>query len=115
MKDIHNAQVENLFHAIMSLESTEDCYRFFGDLCTVNEILEFSQRFAVAYMLDSGNNYNDIAAKTGMSTATISRVSKCLYGERGGYRRALDRICEKSADEADEADEADKTETEYES
>ena len=85
------AKKENLAKAFLSLENLSECYAFFDDLFTVKEIEELSSRLEVAKLLKSGENYIDIAAATGASTATISRVSKCLAGTRGGYRMVLSR------------------------
>ena len=85
--------MDKLFKAILNLESIEECYSFFEDVCTINELLAISQRFEVAEMLNSGKNYLDISAATGASTATISRVNKCLvYGN--GYKSALKKLSE---------------------
>ncbi len=95
MKKIHTEEVDTLFEAILSLESVEECYKFFEDICTVREILDIAQRLKAARMLKNGENYAVISRETGMSTATISRVSKCLeYGE-GGYELALERLAAK--------------------
>ena len=85
---------ENLAKAFLSLESLSECYAFFDDLLTVKEIEELSSRLAVAKLLRDGVNYIEIADTTGASTATISRVSKCLAGNRGGYRMVLSRADE---------------------
>lgn len=90
MNDI-NEKTLNLAKAFLSLADTDECLAFFGDLFTVREIEDLSSRLEVARMLAEGVNYVDIAAATGASTATISRVSKCLSGERGGYRTVLER------------------------
>ena len=82
---------ENLAKAFLSLENINECYALFDDLLTVKEIEDLSSRLEVAKLLKSGENYIDIAAVTGASTATISRVSKCLTGSRGGYRMVLSR------------------------
>ena len=84
-----------LFDVILNLEDREDCYRFFEDLCTVKELQDFAQRMEVAVLLSQGENYLSIAQKVGVSTATISRVSKCLNYGRGGYRRAIEKLEEK--------------------
>ena len=84
--------VEFLFQAILKLETVEECYKFFEDLCTVPELRALSQRFLVAKMLDDHKVYSDIVAQTGASTATISRVSRCLVYGADGYRRVLDRM-----------------------
>ena len=77
-KKIKTEAVDHLFEAVLSLESREECYSFFEDLCTVNELLSLSQRFEVAAMLREGRTYLDIAEKTGASTATISRLNRSL-------------------------------------
>ena len=94
-------QVNNLALAFLSLTDTEECLAFFSDLFTVKEIEEISSRLEVARLLKSGVNYIDIAEKTGASTATISRVSKCLTGARGGYRMVLSRTEEGSDTDKD--------------
>ena len=95
MKKLHTKEVDTLFEAILSLESVEECYSFFEDVCTIREILDIAQRLKAAKMLKNGENYAAISKETGMSTATISRVSKCLeYGE-GGYDMALERLARK--------------------
>lgn len=92
MKKLHTKEVDTLFEAILSLESIDECYSFFEDVCTVREILDIAQRLKAAKMLKDRENYAVISKATGMSTATISRVSKCLeYGE-GGYELALSRL-----------------------
>ena len=92
MKPLHNPDVDALFDAILSLKDREECYAFFEDACTIKEILDISQRLKAAKMLSSGANYADISRETGMSTATISRVSKCLEYGAGGYRLAIERV-----------------------
>ncbi|MBQ8387982.1 MAG: TrpR YerC/YecD [Clostridia bacterium] len=93
MDALHTENMDKLFKAILNLESIEECYSFFEDVCTINELLAISQRFEVAEMLNSGKNYLDISAATGASTATISRVNKCLvYGN--GYKSALKKLSE---------------------
>ena len=91
MKPLHNPDVDALFDAILSLKDRDECYAFFEDACTIKEILDISQRLKAAGMLSSGANYADISRETGMSTATISRVSKCLEYGAGGYRAVLER------------------------
>ena len=92
MKPLHNPDVDALFEAILSMKTVEECYAFFEDACTIKEILDVSQRLKAAKMLSSGANYADISRETGMSTATISRVSKCLEYGAGGYRLAIERL-----------------------
>ena len=93
-KKINSASVDFIFDAILSLKNREECYAFFEDICTVNELLSLSQRFEVAAMLRQKKTYLEIAEKTGASTATISRVNRSLiYGE-GGYDIVFSRIPE---------------------
>ena len=89
MLDMHNESFDRLFEAILRLETTEECYRFFEDICTVKEICEIAGRLDVARYLSAGKNYQEISALTGASTATISRVSKCLNYGSGGYALVL--------------------------
>ncbi len=89
---IKTDSVDFLFDAILSLENKEECYSFFEDLCTVNELLSLSQRFEVAAMLKKGHTYMEIAEKTGASTATISRVNRSLNYGNDGYDLVFDRI-----------------------
>lgn len=84
-KKIRTEAVDHLFEAIISLENKEECYSFFEDLCTVNELLSLSQRFEVASMLCQHKTYLEIAEKTGASTATISRVNRSLNYGNDGY------------------------------
>ena len=94
MKQTINEEVRELFRAILSLDSEEECAAFFEDICTVKETQAMAQRLQVARELDAGRNYNEVCADTGASSATISRVNRCLnYGE-GGYRIALTRLKE---------------------
>ena len=92
---LRQASVDHMFEAILCLRDKEECYRFFEDLCTVNELLSISQRYEVSRMLDAGRTYLEIAAATGASTATISRVNRSLnYGE-GGYGMVFQRLDDK--------------------
>ncbi len=91
-KKIKNETVDSLFDAILSLESRAECYNFFEDLCTVNELLSLSQRFEVAGMLKNHKTYLEIAEKTGASTATISRVNRSLNYGNDGYELVFDRL-----------------------
>lgn len=98
-KKLRTSAVSHLFEAILTLETEEECYSFFEDLCTVNELLSLSQRFEVASMLRRHETYLTIAAKTGASTATISRVNRSLnYGD-DGYSLVFSRM--KSLQEED--------------
>ena len=94
-KKIRTSAVETLFEAIIKLESVDECFDFFEDLATINEILSLSQRFEVARMLRQHKTYLEIAEKTGASTATISRVNRSLNYGNDGYDLAIQRIHEK--------------------
>ena len=91
-KKIRNESVDSLFDAILCLKSREECYIFFEDLCTVNELLSLSQRFEVAAMLKNHKTYLEIAEKTGASTATISRVNRALNYGNDGYDMVFERM-----------------------
>lgn len=92
IKDCHCEEAERLAKAFLSLNDIDECKAFFKDLLTAKEVTELSSRLEVARLLKAGANYIDIAKSTGASTATISRVSKCLTGASGGYRMALSRL-----------------------
>ncbi len=83
---------ERLIQAILSLETPEECQAFLEDICTIRELSDISQRWDVAIMLAEGKNYAEISAATGASTATISRVNKCLMYGSGGYRNVLEKL-----------------------
>lgn len=89
---LRNANLNYLFKAILSLESMEECSDFFEDLCTASELCEMSKRLEVAKLLRQNVIYNDIAERTGLSTATISRVNRCLKYGTDGYLKILDRL-----------------------
>lgn len=91
-KKIRTEEVDYLFDAILSLRDREECYQFFEDVCTVNELLSLSQRFEVAHMLREQKTYLDIAEKTGASTATISRVNRSLNYGNDGYDMVFERL-----------------------
>lgn len=91
-KKLRTEAVDFLFEAILSLQNREECYTFFEDICTVNELLSLSQRFEVARMLRDQRTYLDIAEKTGASTATISRVNRSLNYGNDGYDMVFARI-----------------------
>ncbi len=84
-----------MYKAILSLETVDECMRFFDDLCTVSEILAMEQRCHVAKCLDNGMIYNDILSETGASSATISRVNRSLQYGKGGYEIVFSRLKEK--------------------
>ena len=89
---LEDEQIDGLFAAMQQLETKEEFYRFFEDLSTVSEIKALAQRMEVAKMLDQERTYTDIASKTGASTATISRVKRCLNYGADGYRLVLERL-----------------------
>lgn len=91
-KDIRTDAVDRLFEAVLTLQDKEECYIFFQDVCTVNEILSLSQRFEVARMLRESKTYLEIAEKTGASTATISRVNRSLNYGCDGYDMVFARM-----------------------
>ena len=92
MNNFHSEAIDRLFTTILNLETIEDCYLYFEDLCTVKELQDMAQRLETAILLDSGENYQNISESVGISTATIGRVSKCLKYGSGGYRAALDKL-----------------------
>ena len=89
LKDMN---VDYLFKAILSLETLEECYNFFEDLCTVPELKALSQRLHVAKMLEERHVYSDIVNETGASTATISRINRCIQYGTGGYQSVIEKI-----------------------
>lgn len=90
--DMRDARLEYLFKGILTLTTLEDCYHFFNDLCTPFELQEMAQRMQAAKMLKDGLIYSEIAERTGLSTATISRVNRCLrYGD-AGYLKVLEDV-----------------------
>ncbi|MDE6943641.1 MAG: TrpR YerC/YecD [Lachnospiraceae bacterium] len=91
-KKIKTDAVDQLFNAILCLQTREECYTFFEDLCTVNELLSLSQRYEVAAMLRNHKTYLEIAEKTGASTATISRVNRSLNYGNDGYNMVFERL-----------------------
>ncbi len=95
MKELHNENTDLLFKAVLELKTIDECYKFFEDLCTISELKSMSQRMEVAMMLADKCVYTDIAAKTGASTATISRVNRCLNYGKDGYNLIIDRLKEK--------------------
>ena len=91
-KNLKTDAVDQLFDAIMCLKDREECYTFFEDLCTVNELMSLSQRFEVAKMLREKKTYLEIAEQTGASTATISRVNRSLNYGNDGYDMVFGRL-----------------------
>ncbi len=94
MAPFNTPAIQRLFAAILQLETPEDCQRFFEDICTIKEVQDMSQRLEAAILLDKGEAYQTISEQVGISTATISRVSRCLNYGAGGYRQAIDRLKE---------------------
>lgn len=90
--NIKSDSIDRLFHAILNLENVDECYNFFEDLCTIKEIQDMAQRLDTAVLLDEGINYQNISKQVGVSTATISRVSKSLNYGNDGYKTALERL-----------------------
>jgi TrpR-related protein YerC/YecD len=91
---IQNKQIDELFDAILKLENIEECYRFFDDLCTINELEAFGQRLQVAKMLIEKKTYHQIEEATGISAATISKISKSFTFGPGGYELIINRLKE---------------------
>ncbi len=100
---LHDENLDFLFRGILKLETIEECYNFFEDLCTVAEIKAMSQRAVVAKMLRDHHVYSDIVTKTGASTATISRVNRSLNYGCDGYDLIFARMAEDDADNNDES------------
>lgn len=92
MINLKNEMTDNFFKAVLALETVDECYKFFEDVCTIKEIKSFSQRLEVARMLKNKQLYNDIVAATGASTATISRVNRSLTYGNDGYDIVLSRM-----------------------
>ena len=95
-KSLRTPAADDLCDAILSLQNRDECYRFFEDVCTVNELTSLSQRFAVARMLTQKKTYLELAQETGASTATISRVNRALTYGSDGYSMVLERIGKKT-------------------
>ncbi|MBP5245530.1 MAG: TrpR-related protein YerC/YecD [Clostridia bacterium] len=92
MRSFKTASTDRLFKVIADLKTAEECYDFFEDLCTIKEIQDMSQRLDTAILLSTGKSYQKIAEEISVSTATISRVNKCLEYGSGGYRAVIDKI-----------------------
>ena len=98
--DWRTPDIEALLEAILRLESLEEAEPFFRDLCTLSELHDMAQRWAVVRMLDAGLHYAEISRTTGASTATITRIASWLHHGEGGYRAMLDRLATEAADAA---------------
>ena len=92
MKNYDNESTRRLLNALTTLKTEEEFRAFLEDVCTIKEIVDMAQRFDTALLLDNGYNYQQIGEKVGISTATISRVSRCLNYGSGGYRTVIDRV-----------------------
>ena len=95
MANFQNESTKRLFDVIANLKDEKECEMFFEDLCTIKEIQDMAQRLETALLLNSGENYQNISAKVGVSSATISRVNRCLNYGSGGYKSVVDKISEK--------------------
>ena len=95
-------EVQTLYQAILKISSEDECSRFLEDICTIKELKEISQRLAVAMALSDGKNYAAVSAETGASTATISRVNRCLMYGSGGYRDIIQRLREEDNGNGDQ-------------
>lgn len=89
---IQNKDIDKLFEGILKLDSVEECYKFFDDLCTINELEAFGQRITVAEMLHNKFTYQEIENKTGISAATISKISKSYSYGPGGYKLFIEKM-----------------------
>ena len=98
MTNFHSDDIKYFLKAVLLLENEEECRKFFEDICTVKELIDISQRLCVAKALKEGKSYSEVSKETGASTATISRVNKCLVYGDGGYTTILDRL-DKSEEE----------------
>ena len=94
VRNFKSDSVDRLFDAILTLKDREECYAFFDDICTIKEITDMAQRLDTAFLIDEGISYQKISDRIGVSTATISRVSRCLNYGAGGYRAVIDRMKE---------------------
>ena len=92
--DYKSKAVDRFFNAVLSLKNAEECHKFFEDVCTIKEIVEISQRLEVACMLTEKKSFQTINEETGVSSATIGRVNRCLNYGAGGYKLAIERINE---------------------
>ena len=91
MNELEKKYCENFYKAILKLKTEDDCRKFFEDICTIKEVLDISQRLEVANLLTNGKNYQEVSKATGASTATISRVSRCINYGAGGYALVVDK------------------------
>ena len=94
---LHSESIDRLFQTFLNLESIDECYAYFEDLCTIKELQDMAQRLDTAVLLSQGKSYQAITQQVGVSTATIGRVSKCLNYGTGGYRKAIDGLFKEDA------------------
>ena len=94
MNGIDKDMAKSFFNAVLSLKTVEECQAFFLDVCTIKELQDLTQRLQVAQLLSEGKNYQEISRQTSVSSATISRVNRCLLYGDGGYRTVLERRAE---------------------
>ena len=94
MNKFHSESVDTLVKGLLKLETEEECYAFLDDVCTIKELQDMAQRFDVALKLSDGFNYNQVSKETGASSATISRVNKCLMYGNNGYNTVIKRLKE---------------------
>lgn len=92
MKALQSESLDRLFETILNLETVDECYSYFEDLCTIKELLDMAQRLDTAVLLSKGYSYNQITQEVNVSTATIGRVNKCLMYGSGGYKTAIERL-----------------------
>ena len=97
MAPFNTPSIDRLFTVILQLQNMEECHKFFEDICTIKEVQDMAQRLDAAILLDEGAGYQTIGEQVGISTATISRVSRCLDYGSGGYRMAIDRLKEEES------------------
>lgn len=90
--NFHSESIDRLFETILNLETKEECYAYFEDLCTIKELQDMAQRLDAAILLSEGQSYQKITRQVSISTATIGRVSKCLNYGSGGYRAAIEKL-----------------------
>ncbi|MBR5539044.1 MAG: hypothetical protein IKU61_04015 [Clostridia bacterium] len=95
MKKFRNPSIDRLFQTILNLETVDECYEYFEDICTIKEVEDMAQRLDTAILLSQGMSYQKIAEQVDVSTATIGRVSKCLNYGNGGYKSAIEKLNEK--------------------
>ncbi len=92
MYRFRNESIDRLFQTMLNLETIEECYEYFADICTIKEVQDMAQRLDTAILLSKGQSYQKIAEKVDVSSATIGRVSKCLNYGSGGYKKAIEKL-----------------------